>query len=55
MAEDARLKATIVEAHRKDEHDQRDICDHSTRLGQGITPEEMQRLSRIEEGRRSVE
>ena len=45
----------IVEARKKEEHDQRDILDHSTFLGQEITPEEMQRHSRIEEQRRSVE
>ena len=53
MAEDAKLKATILKAHKKHEHDQRDICD-STRPWQEITPEDMQRHSRMEESRRNA-
>ena len=41
MAEDARLKATIVKARKREMHDQRDICDEGTLLGQDITPEDM--------------
>ena len=55
VAEDARLKAMIEKARKNEEHDQRDILHHSTFLGQEITPEEMQRHSRMEEQRRSVE
>ena len=54
VAEEARLKAMIEKALKKEEHDQRDICDISTHLRQEITPEEMQRHRRIEEQRRSV-
>ena len=57
VAEDARLKAMIEKARKKEKQDQRDILDYSTFLGQEITPEEMQRHSRIEEleQRRSVQ
>ena len=54
VAEEARLKAMIVEARKKAEYDQRDICDISTHTHTEITPEEMQRHRRIEEEKRST-